>query len=250
MSLRISRQIAALDHWYLTPAGRSFLAMERHYLDQCLSTLMGGQLLQVGGPCDFPLVQASPIAKRVHVSVKPSSQFPGDRVMADPLRLPVQPGSVDVVVLPHWLDMLSQSLVCLADVAEALVLGGHVVIVGFNKHSLLCALHAMGMVAGFPQGLHWRSMRDIEKQLRQLGFALGLSVSYFFRGVSRRASGLQVSQLMDTLGQFVCPRWGGGYLLVAQKRAKVPTGGRRCVGRSVFVRPEMVQATRFDQVQL
>jgi hypothetical protein len=248
MTDHISKYSQALEQWYDSPLGSTFKAIEDDYVDKFLSKLFGYHLVQVGGPNAHAVSDASPIAHRIQIAMQPCDAFPGDTVRADPQSLPLRPNSVDVVLLPHVLECLAAPDDCLADVAEALVLGGHVVIVGFNPISLLRFSHALSFRTVLPSTVHWHSRAHMQHCLHALGLTIKVDVSYFFRPAFRRRSWLQACTMLDTLGQFLWPHSGGGYVMVAQKSAhrplRVTSGFKR--RRRALVLGAAVEPSGFD----
>jgi hypothetical protein len=218
----ITKYTQALNDWYATPLGQCFKGLEARYLKTFLATLHGDHLVQVGGSSAHMLNKYSPIAHQLMLMQAPCADFAGDMVLADPESLPLRPQSVDVVLLPHVLAGLQTPDDCLADVSEALVVGGHVVIMGFNPISLLRLSNALCLGKVLPKALCWHSCSRIRRCLHALGFSIEVDISYFFRPAVQRQSWLHHGAMLDTLGQFLWPHTGGGYMMVAQKSATLP----------------------------
>ena len=166
--------IIGLTRWLQTPAGRYLLGWEQAHLDAAVADIFGYHALQLGLPelqalrsnrmphrwvatesaqC---LAQAAPVADE---SVRP---VPVDRFAdTDPQPLPVadvalrcdfdalpfDAQSLDLVVLPHALELARDPHLALREVERVLVPEGRVVVVGFNPSSLWGLRQWLG---------HWR----------------------------------------------------------------------------------------------
>ena len=155
--------IIQLPQWLKSPAGQYLLAWEQRHLDHAVADLFGFHALQLGlpqldalranrmphrwlavesarddeVPAD-PLVDASPAsgdgradAKIPRVAVVPP---PSLRCHFD--ALPFDAASLDLVVLPHALELARDPHLALREVERVLVPEGRVIIVGFNPASL------------------------------------------------------------------------------------------------------------------
>src|SRR5262245_34818291 len=89
--------------WLQTPLGAGLCARERTLVAQSLEQVFGLQLIQVGawGPPELFLEHARTTR---HMLVDPLPG-PGVALRCDPSQLGVGPGSVDVLLLPHTLEL-------------------------------------------------------------------------------------------------------------------------------------------------
>jgi SAM-dependent methyltransferase len=162
-----------LPDWLATPAGRHLLAWAQARCDAALADVFGFHALQLGLP-QLDALRANRMPHRwLADEVCPSHA--GGRVSgahvalhADSTALPFPEASLDLLVLPHTLDMSPDPHASLREVQRVLVPEGRVVIFGLNPTSLWGLGHALGR--GLPEvgdmiG-HWR-LRD---WLRLLGF--------------------------------------------------------------------------------
>jgi SAM-dependent methyltransferase len=151
--------------------------------------------------------------------------------------LPFPNASVDLVVLPHALELARDPHHTLREVERVLVPEGRVVIAGFNPASLWglrqrAGRIRQGMGLGGGQGLYlpragefigyWR-LRD---WLRLLGFEVEAGRFGCWRPPVRTEAWLERYAWMDTMGDRWWPVLGSVYFLVAVKRVR----GMRLVG--------------------
>lgn len=151
--------------------------------------------------------------------------------------LPFDSQSLDLVVLPHALELARDPHLALAEVERVLMPEGKVVIVGFNPASLWGLRQVSGRLArrvgmGSRDGLFlptagefigYRRLRD---WLRLLSFEVEEGRFGCYRPPLRSDQWLARYGWMETAGDRWWPVFGAVYLLVAVKRVR----GMRLVG--------------------
>ncbi len=171
------------DAWLRHPFGARLLATERALMDAVLHNLFGYYLIQVGGwgraayLCD---------ASRIRHQYIVDDRGNDADLFADPDAWPIASDSVDVVVLPHTLELTADPHAVLREAERVLIGEGHLVVLGFSPWSL------------------WR----------------------FFRpGKGRLVSEWRLKDWLALLGFDVVqvrrhsPKWlGGAYVLLAKKK--------------------------------
>ena len=151
--------------------------------------------------------------------------------------LPFDSQSLDLVVLPHALELARDPHLALSEVERVLMPEGKVVITGFNPTSLWGLRQGAGHAV---QRLGWRrepglflpkagefiAYRRLRDWLRLLSFEVEVGRFGCYRPPLRSAQWLGRFEWMDTVGDRWWPVLGGVYLLVAVKRVR----GMRLVG--------------------
>ena len=145
--------------------------------------------------------------------------------------LPFPSQSLDLVVLPHALELVPDPHDTLREVERVLVPEGRVVIAGFNPASLWGLGQRLGRWGGgsagiLPQGdfiAHWR-LRD---WLRLLDLEVESGFFGCYRPMVRRARTWERLQWMEHAGDRWWPVFGAVYFVVAVKR----TRAMRIVGK-------------------
>lgn len=145
--------------------------------------------------------------------------------------LPFPNNSLDLVVLPHALELARDPHETLREVERVLVPEGRVVIVGFNPASLWGLWHKAGRLGVksatvLPQGefiAYWR-LRD---WLRLLGLEVETGCFGAYRPPLRSERMLERFVWMDEAGDRWWPVLGAVYFIVAVKRVK----GMHLVGK-------------------
>ena len=253
---------SGLHDWFQTPPGQYLLAWERARCDDAVADLFGYHALQLGLP-DLDALRANrmphrwlamgaPTASKVtrepaaeHAPGAAPAAEPGAArppvpaqapaaprmaLVADPTALPFAEASLDLVVLPHTLELSPDPHATLREVQRVLVHEGKVAIAGLNPASLWglrqYRAHLYRSMGGGRLYLpdagqfigHWR-LRD---WLRLLDFELeGVSFGCW-RPAVRSARSLARFAWMDGLGQRWWPVFGAGYFMVAVKRSHGP----------------------------
>ena len=252
------KSIIELGSWLRTPPGRAMLAWEQDRLDHALADVFGYHALQLG----LTELEGLRTNRMPHRWVASDSLMPGlplptmapppdDSLLSTLLppdrvslycefdALPFPNASVDLVVLPHALEMARDPHQTLREVERVLVPEGRVAIVGFNPASLWGLRQRAGRLrqgllgSGPARGLYlpsvggsigyWR-LRD---WLRLLGFEVEVGQFGCWRPPVKTQGWLDRYAWMDRLGDRWWPVLGGVYFLLAVKRVR----GMHLVGR-------------------
>jgi SAM-dependent methyltransferase len=245
----MSSQIIGFTDWLKTPPGEYLLAWEQERFDQAVSDVFGYHALQLGLPeIDalrtnrmphqwLALDAPTPFSALADVGVVDGTQPPVDvqrpalrqvALLTHSVALPFAANSLDLVVLPHALELSLDPHATLREVERVLVPEGRVLISGLNPASLwglrkqrahLCRQLGFGdqflSQAGELIG-HWR-LRD---WLRLLSFEIESAKFGCYRPAFDNARLLERFGWMDNAGARWWPIFGSAYFLVASKRVR------------------------------
>ena len=260
--------IIELGAWLRTPPGQYLLAWEQQCLDQEVTDAFGFHALQLGLP-ELEGLRANRMPHRwvaadsLHVPEALPMPPPRDSQITtlaavEPISLhcefdalPFPNASVDLVVLPHALELARDPHRTLAEVERVLVPEGRVVIAGFNPTSLWGLRQGAGRVqrrlglarsgsspylprAGEFIG-YWR-LRD---WMRLLSFEIEGGQFGCYRPPLRSQRWLDRCAWMDGMGDRWWPVLGAVYFVTAVKRVR----GMRLVGKLTRV-PAKAPAAR------
>ena len=218
-----------MQQWFETPPGKYLLAWERAEFDRAVSDIFGYHALQLGLP-ELDALQANRMphkwlalgeAQAADAAVRPD-------IITNYSALPFEENSLDLVVLPHSLELNLDPHATLREVERVLVPEGKVVICCLNPASLWGLRQRRAHVyrrLGFGELYlpdagefigYWR-LRD---WLRLLSFEVEASSFGCWRPAMSTEKWLQRYEWMDSVGHRWWPIFGAVYFIVAAKRVR------------------------------
>lgn len=232
-------EIIGFTNWLQTPPGEYLLAWEQTQFDQAVGDIFGYHALQLGfTELDALRANRMPHQWRAASSLHPdtanetadgsSSSRLRAALVTDSGALPFQAASLDLVVLPHSLELSSDAHETLREVERVLVPEGRIVISGLNPASLWGMRQRRAhFYARFGYGDlflpeagdfigYWR-LRD---WLRLLSFEVESARFGCYRPALETQTWLSRFEWMDKVGQRWWPIFGAVYFLVAVKRVR------------------------------
>lgn len=234
-----------LSQWLATAPGSYLLAWETERIDQAVADLFGFHALQLGLP-ELDALSANRMPHRwlargdgsTITAVDDNSRAP--RAVAlhcdfDALPFPSQ--SLDLVVLPHALELAHDPHRTLAEVERVLVPEGRVVILGFNPTSLWALRQRLGRLRRrfggrrtlfLPEAGEFIGYWRLRDWLRLLSFDIEGGRFGCYRLPLGSQRWLERFGWMEPAGDRWWPVLGAVYFLVAVKRVR----GMRLVGLS------------------
>jgi SAM-dependent methyltransferase len=252
--------IIGLTQWLQTPAGHYLLDWEQRHLDTAVADLFGFHALQVGLP-ELEALRANRMPHRWVASV--SAAAPGAADLAAGSRaeasddanaraavprvavalhcdfdaLPFDSQSLDLVVLPHALELARDPHLALREVERVLVPEGRVVIVGFNPASLWGLRQRLGrlrrrLASGasphlyLPSAGEFIGYRRLRDWLRLLSFEVEAGRFGCYKPPVETQKWLSRYDWTERVGERWWPVFGAVYFVVAVKRVR----GMRLVG--------------------
>jgi SAM-dependent methyltransferase len=220
----MGRQIIGLHEWLATPPGVYLLAWERQRMDRLVADVFGFHAVQLG----FPELDALAANRMPHRWLASEAEHPKAVFISNFSALPFPANSLDLVVLPHALELTADPHAALREVERVLVPEGRVIITGFNPMSLWGLRQRR---AHLYRRLGWNSlflpetgefigylrMRD---WLRLLGMEIESGEFGCYRPAFVNPGWLERSAWMDHAGARWWPILGAVYCLVAVKRVR------------------------------
>ena len=246
--------IIELASWLRTAAGQCLLRWEQQHVDQAVADVFGYHALQLGLP-ELQALRANRmphrwVASDTMRSLPPLPAPPPDEgglsslpfdaraaLHCDFDALPFPHHSLDLVVLPHALEMSRDPHLTLREVERVLVPEGRVMILGFNPASMWGLRQRLGRARGvvglggssslfLPRTGEFLGYWRLRDWLRLLSFEVEGGRFGCFRPPYRSARWLERSAWMEGVGERWWPVFGAVYFLVAVKRVR----GMRLVG--------------------
>jgi SAM-dependent methyltransferase len=250
--------IVELGDWLKTPPGSCVLAWEQERLDRAVADAFGYYALQLGLP-QLEALRANRMPHRWVLSdslvlpeqlPNPVPPLPDDltstlpppepvALIAEFDALPFASASIDLVVLPHALELARDPHQTLREVERVLVPEGRVVITGFNPASLWGlrqhagrATQRVGAGRGqplyLPSGGDFIGYRRLRDWLRLLGFEVEAGRFGCWRPPVTTQAWLDRYAWLDKVGDRWWPVLGATYCVEAVKRVR----GMHLIGRA------------------
>lgn len=259
------RAIIQLHHWLRSPVGQVLLEWEQRHLDHAVADLFGFHALQLGLP-QLDALRANRMPHR-WLAVESASEeevpaptdagpafaggelpasedLAGRAIVVPPptLRchfdaLPFAAGTLDLVVLPHALELARDPHLALREVERVLVPEGRAIIVGFNPASMWGVRQRMGRLRRrvaprsstelfLPHEGEFVGYRRLRDWLRLLSFEVEAGRFGCYVPPARSSRWLGRFAWMERAGEHWWPVFGALYYIVAVKRVR----GMRLVG--------------------
>jgi SAM-dependent methyltransferase len=202
-----------LSEWLSTPQGSYVLDWERAQFDSAVEDVFGFRAVQVGLP-EVDFLRQNRIAWRFSLALEP-----GATVAADPLQLPLESQSLDLVVLPHGLEGHPSPHEVLREAERVLRPEGQLVISGFNTLSLwrFCQIFRLDKSEP-PWDAKFIGLMRLRDWLRVLGFELNGGMFGCYAPPFRDKLWLERFRFMEKAGARWWPIAGGVYVVRAIKR--------------------------------
>ena len=237
-------KITDLTEWLKTPPGAYLLTWERERFNQAVSDVFGYHALQIGLP-ELDTLQSNRMPHQwlaLQTLDQPSliiESTQGQSVKAAPssrraalithsAALPFPENSLDLIVLPHTLELSSDPHTTLREVERVLVPEGRVVISGLNPASLWGLRQQRARFyrrLGFgelflPEGGEFIGYWRLRDWLRLLSFEVESGQFGCYRPALNNARWLERFEWMDWGGKRWWPIFGAVYFLTAVKRVR------------------------------
>lgn len=208
--------LSKLDaEWFDTPLGQHLLYRERRYFDNAVSDVFGFNAVQVGLP-QIDFLRDSRIPLRVTCAVEAAAD-----VQADPMFLPFESQSLDLLLLPHVLEFSANPHQVLREAERILRPEGRLVLAGFNPRSLWgLARTLQGGERGYPWNGNFLNISRVKDWMALLGLEVAAGSMCCYRPPVNRESWLRRMRFMEPAGDRWWAMGGGVYFLQAVKRVQ------------------------------
>ena len=243
--------IIELGHWLKTAPGRCLVEWELRQIDLAVADAFGFHALQLGLPqidalranrmphrwTSTDTLQSPPMLDLPPVESTLTTLAPHDPLSlhCDTEALPFPSQSIDLVVLPHTLELARDPHETLREVERVLVPEGRVVITGFNPASLwglrqnfghLRQRVGLGHRLFLPNEGEFIGFWRLRDWLRLLSFEVEIGRFGCWRPPTASPGWLERWAWIDRVGERWWPVLGAVYFVVAVKRVR----GMRLVG--------------------
>jgi SAM-dependent methyltransferase len=226
----MSERIIGMQQWFETPPGRYLLAWEKAEFDRAVGDIFGYHALQLGLP-ELDTLASNRMPHKWLALTEPQSVSGPVKpdLVTEFAALPFEENSLDLVVLPHSLELNVDPHATLREVERVLVPEGKVVICCLNPASLWGLRQRRGHVyrrLGVGNELYLPDAGDfigywrLRDWLRLLSFEVEASSFGCWRPAMSSEKWLQRYAWMDAVGERWWPIFGAVYFIVAVKRVR------------------------------
>ena len=210
-----------LAAWLQTPPGRQLLAWEQAQVDGAVADLFGFHALQLGLP-ELDGLQANRMPHRWLV---------GRDLAADFDALPFESASLDLVLMPHALELACDAHALLREVERVLRPEGRLIIFGLNPASLWGLRQKLGGLKRrgdpyLPRSGEFIGYWRLRDWLKLLSLDVEAARFGVYRPPLRSEAWLQRWGWIDGVGSRWWPVLGAVYFIQAVKRVQ----GARMIG--------------------
>lgn len=199
------------DFWLETTLGQYLLQQEQQVFDALVGDIFGFYAIQLG----MAPLQALKNSRIPHVLQVNGEQ---SHMCCDSGYLPFAESTIDLICMPHTLEVSENPHRALREAERVLVPEGHLVLTGFNPVSLWGLRKALSDKQEYP----WQSPFFGQTRIRDWLALLGLELvdSRIFGYMPPVSSERWFDRLacMEKAGQRCYPMLGGVYCIVAKKR--------------------------------
>jgi SAM-dependent methyltransferase len=209
-----------LRDWYSHGLGRVLAREENAMLESVLPALFGYHLVQLGQLYEPYYLRESHIRHKVVIDADLELRGELNSLYAQPQQLPLASDSVDVVVMPHTLELHPEPHQILREAERILVPEGHVVLLVFNPWSFWGLRRSMTPTNKRQAPWCCRFINPIRTKdwLQVLGFELCSVKTFFHRPPINRSHLHEYLSFVDQWGGRLWPAFGAVTMYVAKKQ--------------------------------
>jgi len=201
--------------------GQQLLASEQALLakTKILKRHFGKHALLVGVPKQHSILESTSVPCHSLLTPLVHHQDHAIQIEGDFHHLPLLTGSIDLVILPHTLELIDTPRQLLTEACRIVKPEGLIVIFGFNPHSMWGARRLLTRQKITPWSGNFLKPQAIKHWLNLAEFALEKQKTILYRPPVKNKTLYDRFQFIERMGQYIFPLFGGVYMIVA--RAKV-----------------------------
>jgi SAM-dependent methyltransferase len=206
------------NHWLNQFLGASVLDVEQKLLSQSLATRYGNYALLMGVPYQAVLLKPSLMLNNISISPLINKNKSIPQIESDFYELPIIPGSIDLVILPHLLEFVDNPQKLLAEACRLVKPEGNIIIFGFNPLSLWGLKKYLVKNKNIPWMANFIRANLIKKWLKLADFELMEQNMLLFRPPLPHPRLYQKLKCLEWLGNKLYTPLGGIYALTAKAK--------------------------------
>ena len=234
-----------MTHWLNSPLGAYMLDWERAEFERSVVDIFGYHALQLGLP-ELDTLRGNRMQHRWLAQSDGAVPLAETSLITDFAALPFPQASLDLVTLPHTLELSGDPHDTLSEVERVLVPEGRVVISGFHTNSLwgfrqrrTQLYRRLGLGTVFVEETQeWIAYRRLRDWLRLLSFEVESVRFGCYRPAVQSPQWTARTAWMDRMGPRWWPIFGSVYFVVAVKRVR----GLMLMGKGWKTAPKIANA--------
>jgi SAM-dependent methyltransferase len=214
------RTLQQWNHWLTEFLGATILNAEKKLLARLYAESYGKYAVLLGLPHQSPLLQSSLMSCHVMISPLINKHTSTQNIESDFYELPLLPGSIDLLILPHTLEFVDNPHKLLLEACRAVKPEGNIIILGFNPFSL-CGLRKYfthKKNAGVPWNSHFISATQVITWLKLAAFQINHKQTFFFQPPFSQKKIFKKLGFIEWIGHKFFPLLGGIYTLTAKAK--------------------------------
>jgi SAM-dependent methyltransferase len=212
------RTVQQWDHWLTQSLGRSLLEIEKEYLSLKLAERYGKHILLIGVPHQHELLKCSLMSNQVLLTPLINKHKYDKCIESEFYNLPIIPGSIDLVIVPHTLEFLDNPRQLLLEACRVVKPEGVMMVLGFNPVSLW-GLKKWSIKS---KNMPWQSTfihpNKVKNWLKLADFELVKQDMLLFRPPIANYSVFKKLTFLEWIGKRLYAPLGGVYVLTAQAK--------------------------------
>ncbi|MDP0563291.1 MAG: hypothetical protein QS721_13585 [Candidatus Endonucleobacter sp. (ex Gigantidas childressi)] len=240
-ALNFAEKSQRLRNWFDSSGGVSILKAEQRSLDCTLQRIFGYYACQVSVAEGLDMLDNCPVGYHFSLIDTPTESNCLSAIACDANFWPINPGSLDLILLHHVLDIADSPHRLLIEAAKSIMPEGKLVVLGFNP----CSLSGVGSwliperIKAF-KGVKFINTRRLRDWLNLLGF----NIEQITYGSYVNPLGSFFKKDSEEVIEKHCAQWrlpfGSFYSILATKEAHCMTSVRQSwlkVGNNMMGQP-------------
>lgn len=207
------------DNWLTQYPGASILELEKNFLAEPLKNYNDYKILLMGSPNQYPLLNADNrqnayiLTPLIHKNLNIKNY-----IECGFYELGILSGSVDLVILPHTLELVQSPQKLLNEACRTVKPSGSIIIMGFNPTSLWGVRKTWQENHKLPKASRFLSPNTINKWLGLADFEFIKKDMLLFRPPIENQKVFEKLNVLETLGAKSNAFFGGIYVITAKAK--------------------------------
>lgn len=212
------RTIQQWDYWLTQRLGSSLLQTEKKLLSRLLAQRYGKHVLLIGVPHQKELLQCSVMSHQIMLTPLINRHKDKKCIESAYSHLPIIPGSIDLVIVPHTLEFIDNPQQLLMEACRIVKPEGLIILMGFNPISLWGLKKWWVKSKNMPWQGAFIHANKVKNWLRLADFELIKQDMLLFTPPVAHYAVFKKLKFLEWLGKKLYAPLGGVYVLTAQAK--------------------------------